>query len=171
MKYFIRFTELLQKIATWVNHIIEVIITASLISILAILIVAVFSRFIFRFSAPWSQEYVSYATAVIGGVGFSALVHRRTMLSITFLKDRLPATLNRLFEMAIWVGVILYFRLFITYGLIFAQAVQGQFSPSMVFPLDKVRLIMPIGGILIVFQAFNNLLQDLRDWVAPKKTV
>ena len=170
MRIYTRFSELLNKFSRGVNIVVEALITASLASILALLIVTVFSRYLFRISAPWAPEYVSYATALIGAFGFSCLVYRRTLLSITFLRDKFSITAGRVFDLLVWVGIILYFRLFVTYGLIFAESVRGQFSPSRAFRLEQVRLLMPIGGVLIVFQAFNNVVQDIHAWLTSSKS-
>ena len=113
---------------------------------------------------------MAYTTAFIGSIGFSSLVHRRSLLTITFVRDKFPEILGRVFDILIWIGIILYFRLFITYGLVFAQSAVGRFSPSQVFELSQVRMIIPVGGALIVLQAIKNIIQDVNRWVASRAT-
>lgn len=159
----------MNKIAHGINVVVEVIVVMALVSVLVLLIVTVVGRYVFRISAPWVPEFVAYATAVIGAFGFSCLVHRRTLLAITFITDKFPAAASKAFDLLVWIGIILYFWLFIRYGIVFAESARGQFTPSLAFRLGQVRLIMPIGGVLIVFQALNNLVQDVHAWLAEDK--
>lgn len=161
MEFITRVARPFDSVARKVNVVIEAAITAALVSILAVLIVTVISRYFFRIAAPWILEFVGYATAFIGAFGFSCLVHRRTLLAITFLREKLPLKAKKIFGILIWLLLIFYFRIIVEHGYAFAVSAAGRFSDSLVFRLDHVRMILPAGGLLIVFQAANNILQDL----------
>lgn len=157
----LKFTNLLSKVAKAINEIIEHVVTIALIGLFLMILVEVFSRYIFRLSTPWISEAVGFSIAFIAFWGSSCLVYRRSLLAITFIRDRYSPLVSILFDIVAWVLFMYYIRLFIQYGLSFAVNVQGQLTPSQVFRLSHVRLIIPSGGALIFFQCFNNFVQDL----------
>lgn len=161
MKFIAFVARPLDNVARKINAVIEASITMALVGILSVLIVTVMSRYFFRIAAPWILEFVGYATAFIGAFGFSCLVRRRTLLAITFLREKLPLKAKKIFGIVIWGLLIFYFRIIVEHGFAFAISAAGRFSDSLVFPLEYVRMILPVGGLLIVFQAANNILQDL----------
>lgn len=169
MKFITIVARPLDNLARKINVVIEAAITMALVGILSVLIVTVIGRYFFRIAAPWILEFVGYATAFIGAFGFSCLVHRRTLLAITFLRDKLPLRAKKIFGILIWGLLIFYFRLIVEHGFAFAVSAAGRFSDSLVFPLEYVRMILPVGGLLIVFQAANNIVQDLLELAAPSE--
>lgn len=169
MKFITSIARPLESIARKVNVVIEAAVSAALVSILGVLIMTVISRYFFRIAAPWIFEFVGYATAFIGAFGFSCLVHRRKLLAITFLKSKFSPTAIKIFNLVVWVLLILYFRIILEHGFAFASSAAGRFSHSMVFPLEYVRLIMPVGAVFIIFQSLNNIVQDLLELTSPSQ--
>ena len=167
MKILLIFTALCDKVAKRISAIVEASVVFALMGVLGLVIFTIVSRYFFHVSAPWVFELVTIGIAYVATFGFSCLVQRKSLLSITFLSDRIPPKGKVVFHLCMWILFVMYFQWFVTNGVAFAENVRGQLSPSGVFDLFYPRLIIPAGGVLIIFQGFNNVMQYFVRVVVP----
>ena len=148
-------------IACKVNLIIEHAVTIALIGVFGMASIQVFSRYVINISYPWMGEAIEFLLAFIVFAAVSCLIRRRSLLSINLLANRLPLKIRYCISILSWFLMLFYFRILIIYGFSFALRAYGQLTPSQSFNLGAVRLMLPICGIIIFFQAFNNLIHDI----------
>ena len=157
--------DLVNTLAGWLNSLIEFLVTIGLAVLFSVTIIEVGGRYFFKYSFSWIPEAAGYLLSFVAFMGVSCLVYKRSLMSIDYLYKRFPAKVKALLSIIIWLLVIFYARVLVTAGYAFAVRASGQMSPSLVFQLTHVRMIIPIAGLLIAFQAFNNLLKDMREAV------
>ena len=145
-----------------VNWLMENLIGIALIILFVVIVGEVAGRSYLGFTLPWMPEAVGFLLAFITFAGMSCWVYRRKLLAIRFLKSKFinSERASLIFDIFTWVILGGYAFLLMTVGVEFAGRAGGQYTPSRVFSLYHARLILPLGGALILFQALNNLLQD-----------
>jgi len=159
----------LELIADKLSVIIEFIVTLGLMLLFLLTIVEVGGRYYFNYSFHWIPEAVSFLLAFIVFFGVTCLVHRRSLLSVKIFQKLLSKRIKKIISICTWVFIIFYSWIFIWFGFSFSARVIGQLTPSGYFNLSHVRLVIPLAGILILFQSLVNLLQDIIDLIYTKK--
>ena len=134
-----------------------------LIGVFSIIVAEVLGRGYLGFTLPWMPEAVGFLLAFITFVGMSCHVQRRRLLALTFVKERLFRSDRMVvaFDIAVWLILIFYTVILVVVGMEFAERGFGRYTTSRVFHIYHARLIVPLGGGLILLQGMINLIKDV----------
>ncbi len=158
-------TKIIDKVdifAGWINSVVEFAVTIGLIVLFSFTMFEVGGRYVFGYSQSWIQEAVGYLLSFITFFGVSCLVYKKDLMRIDILYNRLSEKVRKILNIIFYLLIIYYSQILISAGYSFAEGAANQRSSSLVFRLSQIRLIIPIAGFFIAFQAFNKLLQEIK---------
>lgn len=153
MEKFCRFSSALNKYVAWVAMVL-------LTTLVLVVLVAVFFRYVLGDSLPWSEEVARYLCVWVGFVGASVALNRRVHIGVEFFVDRLPPTFKHRVKLAVEF-VILGLLLFITYfGIELVVFQIPQRSSALLISMAWPYASVPAGTALMIVQCFNLILED-----------
>jgi TRAP-type transport system small permease protein len=129
----------------------------------AVMIVLVFSRYLFSYSFPWSEELTRYLIVYSALLTCAVLVRERDHITVTYFFEHLPLKvqyfLRLFFDVCIFMTMIIW--IFVGFDTAFFMKVMlsGGLGISMLWPY----LAIPISGILLCFFVVLNFIEDLRN--------
>jgi TRAP-type C4-dicarboxylate transport system permease small subunit len=139
-----------------------------LFGLFAVVIVAVFFRYVVNASLLWGEELVRYMAIWLVFLGLSSAHRRSSHVSVNSVLDRLPristSTAKRLGEAmtCLLCAAVCYFGWLATAGNISNH----QLSPAMQIPIAWIYLAIPTGFGLMTLQSFVRMC-SLVDAVGP----
>lgn len=144
----------LDRVAGWIDNVARVVIGAALLMAFCLLLFQVLVRYVLPFPVPWLEEAATYLSGYMAMIGASVCLRVGYHLQVDLLRDALPVSGQHIL-MIIQNLLVFGFGLFLLrYGIAFVQLGQGQTSPSTFFLVSHARMAMPIGGALLMLQAF-----------------
>lgn len=154
---------LLDGVSRGLSKVIERLLGVALIAIFSIIVAEVLGRGYLGFTLPWMPEAVGFLLAFITFAGMSCHVQRRKLLALTFVKEKVfhSDRMAVAFDIAVWVILLFYTIVLVVVGLEFAERGLGRYTTSRVFHIYHARLIVPLGGGLILLQGVINLITDV----------
>ena len=156
--------EALRRISAALSRISEKIVRHALVWMVAIMtiiiIVQVFLRYIFLYSLSWSEEVARYLMIWVSFLGASLALKYGFHIGIEFVTTRIPdkkrVWVNRVARLA-----ILFFLVYFTIGgFRLSWAVRDQDSPALLFSMFYAYVSAPVGGLFMIIQSLNSLLED-----------
>ena len=160
----------LDKIGTWLNFIAIALLAVGL----ACMVIIVFAQVVFRFfhaGIPWSEEAARYIMIYLTFIGASVGVKYKSHIAVEALIAALPITGKKLAELVIDLLLLFAFYVLIRYGLSLVSGTMLQLSPAMRLPMGYIYFALPLGGILMAFHTFVNILGDLINFGASPKAL
>ncbi len=146
---------------------IDKIIEFVLVSIMSILVIdvlwQVFSRYVLSSPSSFTDELAGFLLIWVGMLGAAYVAGKNEHLAIDLLlqkmkginKQRLQTFINAI------VGVFaLFVMVFGGVWLVYTRFYLGVNSAALVLPLGYVYLVVPISGILIMYYAIDNSLNQ-----------
>lgn len=118
-----------------------------------LLVTQVLVRYVLPFPLPWVEEAATYMSGYVAMIGASVCLRSSFHLQVDLLRDRLGPQLQFCL-LVLQQLLVLSFGLFLLhYGIKFVELGWGQTSPSSYFLVSHARMVMPIGGLLIMLQS------------------
>jgi len=151
-------------LAASLRRTLDRLLATALSAIMAALVLAVlwqvFTRFVLRDAASWTEELARYLLVWLSLLGAAYAVGSRLHLAVDLLPGRLRGRARRRLERVINGGVLLVAVAILGIGgsrLVWVTLVLGQDSPALGIPLGWVYLALPLSGILIAVYAGLDL--------------
>ncbi len=124
----------------------------------------VFTRFILGDPSSFTDELARYLLIWVGLLGAGYATGQRLHLAIDLLPTKLQGT-RRAWLMLIIEGLVFVFALVVMviggFKLVSLQLLLGQTSAALQLPLGYVYLVLPLSGVLIMFYAALQMLDNL----------
>lgn len=106
--------------------------------ILAIILVAVFFRYVVNQSLFWSDEVVRYLFVWFTLLGATLVLRDRRHIRVEFFVEQMPAGLRRVVEFA-GLMLILAFNVFLVVaGFLWVYQTRGTYTPALGLPLNWI---------------------------------
>jgi TRAP-type C4-dicarboxylate transport system permease small subunit len=137
--------------------------------ILAVVLLAVFFRYVLNASLFWGEEVARYLTVWVIFLSVSVAYRAGGHVRVSALVERLPPRARRRFQLLAAVAETALAALVAWYGWVLAtnNLQRGQLSPALQIPIGWVYMAVPAGLGLTLMHALEQLLLLLTG-VAPR---
>ncbi len=138
-----------------------IIANGSLIVAAIILMVQVFSRYLFNYSFPWVEELARYLTIYMVLVGSALVIYEDEHPRIDFIYNLFGENGRKVLTV-IFSGLTIFFLYFmIVGGWNFSSAGMVTRTPSLRVLWAYPRFALPLGGTLMLIFVLKNLYETL----------
>ncbi len=133
-----------------------------LISMTALVIIQVISRYIFHSPTAFTEEIVRYTLIWTGFIGAAYAFSTRQHMALIFFRDKLPGNAHKSVMILIDL-IIMFFAVAVMSeaGTRLAVSVMSQTSPLLGISRGIVYAMAPISGVLIAIAQIINLYEDI----------
>lgn len=154
----------LPRISAKISRISEKAVRIALVGVVAamtvIIILQVFLRYLFLFSLSWSEEVARYLMIWASFLGASLAVKYGLHIGVEFLVNRIAAGPKRAVTLAAKLSMLFFLVLFTIGGVQVAWALRDQDSPALLFSMFYAYLSAPVGGVFMMIQLLNSMVED-----------
>lgn len=151
-----------ERLSCCCNHYAEHTVFVIGLTMTAIVIVQVFSRYVLNHSLFWSEEMARYLLVWLTFLGASVAYHRGMHPSINLFQHRFSRHLKNRLCFIVHLLSLAFFAVMIWYGTEFAYFVRLQTTPALALPKWFVFAVIPFSGSLLALHAVGFLLRDFR---------
>jgi TRAP-type C4-dicarboxylate transport system permease small subunit len=132
---------------------LEAVIRWTVVSLLAVMVVAigsqVFARYIFHQSLYWTEELGRHVMVWMIFLASVICVRRGFHLSITLLKEKLRPRRQALMQLVGAIVLAYFFYMMVVHGWTLAQKTMVQRSSALHYPMGYVYASLPVSGLLM----------------------
>ena len=146
---------------TFVQQVINQVISAILLLIMIVIFAQTFFRFVINSSIPWSEEVSRYLFVALILLGANVGISQNMLVRIDIVDGFLNDTWKWIFDMVreLIAVVVCSFFLYSTFDMIRIGAMQK--SPALQLPMSVMYSIMAVGFALMVVAALFRLLETV----------
>ena len=149
---------IIKKVLNKIDDIIEYLCMGTLVILVCIVFMQVFTRYVLKFTPLWSEETSVILLIWLGFVTMAIGVKKGMHLSISALVNLFPKPLQKIIfyfdELAVMIfGVILFI-----YGKDLAEQTMSSTLPATQLPEGVLYSILPISGFLIIIYTIMRIL-------------
>lgn len=150
----------MEKVATW-------LVTVFIIALMVALVWQVFTRFVIKIPAIWTEEIGRYSFINMVFLGAAVGVKRNSHFGVTALTDMMRGRLRDCYIRFFVNGLILVCSVvMLYYGTIFVQKFGfNRVSPTFLTPMAYAFAIMPVSAAFMVCFSLYNIAYG--DYSAP----
>lgn len=146
-------------IRTYIDRVLEKILTALMIIMTLDVLWGVFTRYVIGSQASWTEELARFLLIWIGILGAAYASGRRMHLAIDLLSPKLSGA-SQLYLAAMIRYLIAAFALLVLVvgglRLIYISQKLGQMSPALHIPIWVVYAVIPLSGLLILYYKLSE---------------
>jgi len=149
---------------------LDKILETVLVFIMAVMVINVLwqvgSRFILQSPSSFTDELARYLLIWLSILGASYVTGKRMHLSIDLLSQKLNPENRKKHNTIIYSIVAIFAFLAMVIGgsnLVYIVSSLGQTSPALEIPLSAVYIVLPIGGIIIIYYSIINILHPVKE--------
>lgn len=154
--------EKLEKIKYRIDKFLEIFCTLLLSFMTILVLMQVFSRYIFNNPLAFTEELVRYSLIWTGFIGAAYAFSTREHMALGLFKDKLKKEQRKILVIAIDVLILLLAIFVITIGgFKLALSARHEFSALLGVPRSLVYAIAPISGVFIIFAQIINIYEDI----------
>jgi|GEM_PF-3170226 len=151
----------LSKISKIVNKWVEVLATVLGMTMIGVMLLAIFMRYILHLSPIWAAELTQFLFIWTMFLGITVLARKEKHICIEIFRERGTPLMKQLSDL-VSRGVILVFSVFILIeGSSLAWISMSQVSLDMRFPMGIVYIVIPLSGALMILHVVTLLVEDI----------
>lgn len=147
-----------------VSRISERAVRYTLVGMVAVMtiliIIQVFLRYLFLFSLSWSEEIARYLMIWVSFLGASLALKYGMHVGVEFFVDRVSEGRKKNIATVARCSMLLFLVFFTIGGFQVSWAVRDQDSPAMLFSMLYAYLSAPVGGVFMIIQLLNSMVDD-----------
>ncbi len=149
---------LIARASAAANRITELILVPLVAFLAGVLIVAVFSRYVFQLSIVTATEMTRLAFVWGVFLGAAAGVKRGAHVRVVALVSRLPAVAGRLVPVVVHGSFLVFALLMLWHGASLTERMSVTTFPTLGVSQGWLYLALPVSGALIALHALSGLL-------------
>ncbi len=135
----------------------DILLALLFIAILAIVLLAVFFRYILNDSLAWSDDTVRYLFVWFTLLGSVVVLRDRRQIRVEYFVERLPPRRRRAVETAMFAMVLVLYAFFIVAGFTWVWKTSGTHTSSLQLPLNWVfYAALPVTGLLGLYYCIRR---------------
>lgn len=141
------------------DKVLAVLLSVTLLSMIFVALLGVFTRLILKNQASFTTEYLRYAllwsSLLAGAYGFGEKGH----ISITFVKDKFKGNAQIILNVITELAIIFFAATILIYGGI--QGVKlgmNEISPTLYIKVGYIYTVLPISGVFVIFYSIVNIM-------------
>lgn len=135
-------------------------------ALFAIVVMTVFTRYVFSDVYSWSEEVPRYLLIWVGFLGAAAGVDAKDHVAFTYLHDRLSGRARRALGALLNLGIIGFGSVMLVYGWRLTERFGGDFMESIPYTNVWFYVAAPISGALMILFAVRN---QLNAWLGIER--
>lgn len=153
----------LRKTISGIEKAEDYIVIVAVALALMLCCIQVTARYVFNYPLSWPEELGRYLVILIVYVGTSIAVRKKSHIAVDIIHTFVPKS-KRLLEYLSTSFGMGFSLLIIIYGIKFVRSlmISGQIAITLKIPIFIVYLILPMGGILLLFHYFLWILDENR---------
>lgn len=143
---------------------LDKILETILVIIMGIMVINVLwqvgSRYIMQSPSSFTDELARYLLIWLSILGASYVTGKKMHLSIDLLAQKIGPEKRKPLNTLVYAVVALFAMLAMVIGgsrLVYIVASLGQTSPALEIPLSYVYIVLPIGGVIIIYYSILNM--------------
>jgi TRAP-type C4-dicarboxylate transport system permease small subunit len=147
---------------------LDMILERILVVIMAVMVINVLwqvgSRYLLQSPSSFTDELARYLLIWLSMLGASYVTGKRMHLSIDLLAQRSSLERRKKLNTLIYSVVAIFAFLVMVVGgsrLVYVVSSLGQTSPALEVPLSIVYIVLPIGGLIIIYYSIINILHPV----------
>lgn len=141
-----------------INKVVKILLAISLIIMTIIMILQVFSRFIFNLPLNWSEEATRYLGIYAVFFGAALAVRYNELISVEAVPDLLPEKGRKYLKIVVLFICLVFFAVVLIQGFSLVGNVSMQKSPALRIPMSIPYFSIPLGAILLFLNAIAAII-------------
>jgi TRAP-type transport system small permease protein len=144
----------------WIDKAVQWCLIFFLAAIYVLMMAQVLLRYVIFSPVIWIEEVAAYLLPLLAIWGAATCFRQNNHLSVSFLLDMMPDLLRRIVLVAIYALVFYFAWKITTSGLALAELGRNERATSGAFSLYWPRILIVVGGILVMIQIANLVLLE-----------
>jgi len=134
-----------------------------LVSVTAVVGLAVFYRYILNDPLQWAEEIARYLLIWLSLIAASVAIKERKHINLTTVVRRLPKRISLIIEIILYLIIVVLITIIARYSwlMVVTRSVR-QFSPSIAISMLWVHSALPVGFCLMLLQSLFILFEDIK---------
>jgi TRAP-type transport system small permease protein len=141
-----------------INKVVKILLAISIISMTIIMVLQVFSRFIFNLPLNWSEEATRYLGIYAVFFGAALAVRYNELISVEAVPDLLPDKGRKYLKIVVLLICLVFFVIVLVQGFSLVSNVSMQKSPALRISMSIPYFSIPLGSILLVLNAIAAII-------------
>ena len=144
----------------WIDRAVQWCLIFFLAGIYVLMMAQVLLRYIIFSPVIWIEEVAAYLLPLLAIWGAATCFRQNNHLSVSFFLDLMPNILRRVVLLALYALVFYFAWKITTSGLALADLGRTERATSGAFSLYWPRILIVVGGVLVMVQIANLLLLE-----------
>ena len=140
---------------------VRIVCIAQATALFAVVVAAVFGRYVFGFALSWTEEVPRYLLIWISFLGGAACVARREHVGFDILFNAFPAPVRRVLGAAIGLLIFGFGWIVFRYGIVFTLDFGPDFMETIPYKNYWYYVAVPISGLLFMLFALKIAVDSL----------
>ena len=154
---------IIKKVLNIIDNIIEYLCMGTLVALVCIVFMQVFTRYFLKFTPRWSEETSVILLIWLGFITMAIGVKKGMHLSISAIVDLLPKPVQKIIyyfdELAVMVfGIVLFI-----YGKDLSAATMSSTMPATQLPSGVLYAVLPVSGVMIIIYTIVRITDLILD--------
>ena len=149
----------------WLSEKYQVVMKPLLVALYALLtaivLYAVFMRYVLNSAPSWSEELSRYIMVWSALLAMSMALRQKRHIGLSSLVEKLWGKYSRVAFFLADVSMLIFFLVMLVTGISMTFFVVNQRSPSMNWPMWIPYMAIPVGGLFLSFETLILLLKKL----------
>lgn len=154
------FADGIHRATGWIDQFVQVCLIITLSSMYLLIMTQIGLRYLIFMPIVWVEEVAEYSLPLLALWGTATCFRQGAHLRVGVLVDILPSILRRFVALLVY-ALVFYFAWKVTMsGLALAELGRAETVTSGTFSLYWPRMAIVVGGVLIMIQVGNLVLQE-----------
>ncbi|MEW6623598.1 MAG: TRAP transporter small permease [Bacillota bacterium] len=132
-----------------------------LVSIVFIVFLQVFNRFVLKQPLSWSEELARYLFIILVFIGISVATKAKAHFGIDFIIQKLGPRARNLVGTVIALGILYFLWVVFSKSFLLINSAMTQKSPAMGITMGYLYYTFPFFAAFAMVHIFTNLVEDL----------
>lgn len=159
-------TQALDRLSMTVNRVTEWALAPLLAFLAGLLVVAVFSRYVFHIAMVEAIELTRLAFVWGCFLGAAVALRRGAHVRVTFLVDRLPARLHPLGLLVAYASFLVFAGMMVWHGAALTQRMSVTSFPTLGISQAWLYAALPVSGAIMVLHGLAGIVRAAAELAA-----
>lgn len=162
LKLFDRFLDIVSSITKYV-----MLVMATCIFI--IILITVFSRYLFDFVLSWSEEVPRYLLVWIGFLGAALAVDKKEHIGFDYIFNKIPDKPRQILGVLLNMGIAGIAFIMVVYGINFCREFGGDWMESIPYTNIWFYISLPVSGVMILLYVIRDQIRLISNFIDSLK--
>lgn len=150
----------INKASDLLDKVCSIIVVALLAGMVLVTTMQIICRVFFN-ALTWSEEVARYLLVWSTFIGAGCVYKKGGHISVLIAQELLPGKLRKLVQILVHLLCGAFFAITLYYGFKYMRMQGNQLSAALRIPMRLMYMAIPIGCSIMLFHAFNAIIQIL----------